>query len=166
MPCRLQCSSVEYAGFDVAVDEYFAAVERDRSTRAGEADTSAARKKTEKKLSGMDCRVQELEEEVARTYRCALAIMSDAESVHRAIETVVGEARSNRKWKEVEEGVRARAAQGDATAAMVYHFDRERTCLSPSSPRVRLHLLLVIVRWTTVRAFLLTSAVSQSSMAS
>ena len=40
-----ECDMVSYQGFDMAVDEYYAALERDRSERAGESGSTAAKKK-------------------------------------------------------------------------------------------------------------------------
>jgi translation initiation factor IF-1 len=89
-------------------------------------------------MAGIDGRAQQLREEESENERIANVVLANADAVQGAIDLVNLEAGNSRKWREIEERVRARGEAGDVVAVLVVGFDLENgkvTLRLPASPR-------------------------------
>ena len=89
-------------------------------------------------MAGIDGRAQQLREEESENERIANVVLANADVVQGAIDLVNLEAGNSRKWREIEEKVRARGEAGDVVAVLVVGFDLENgkvTLRLPASPR-------------------------------
>ena len=124
-------TSIPFATFDEAVDEYFSKIARQREAAAARSRDAAIAARGERIAADQARRAEQLQREADDARAAAEALEAALGDAEEAIGAVVSALASGARWDELERTIKAEAAAGNPVASRVASLDlkKNRACL-------------------------------------